>query len=1117
MYRKYISITVALCLMAMGGYAFAGPFPEKSTDPEIQAWHGFQSDWHNSGLLPGDGSNATHYSYPGPGDYNDYNDWNDPCCWDSEIKGAGRTGHRPPDSTVWACIEPKAAGPNVTGDVCCVRLSIMPWSYGGAPAGSWSMEFNQPGGDINCGLMIGLADKVNYDSVALNSYPVLNMHAGRVFTPGIPNVTNWNTTPPTIGTPAWWEGEGLWIGGGEWRFHGTGPCFGTINMYGGMIDVPKIRIWYGDVNLYGGLLYHNDTNTANFVISLKQTMNRIYVEGPSGIYPGGELRLKGNRSDQVWYYYDHGERICPCKSHGRLVVDYNGTDTSVTAVCTPGSAWNPTPINRAARVELTPPPILMWEPGRWVQKPGGSSGSHAVYFGLDFNDVNDATTGNPLDVYKGRQDPCSYDPGLLTFDTYYYWRIDEYNDAGDPCHPGSPWKGNTWWFKTKGFVSGDPVPADGTVGLSIPLQLSWSPGALTQPVNGHAVYFGTNFDDVSNSAVGNAAPLPGVSKYVQSPTIFPLSTLDYNLVADTDYYWRVDEINDTNFWKGEVWKFTNTNYFIIDNFDSYADTDAMLKAWTSDPCKSYQNQKISWEADVIRGGGGMRFHYNNGGWEGHAYGSYSEAKFEVNTLPAGGGDWTGGGALPDNDKARSLAISYIGGPYNDADPNYDRMYVAIQDDANKVGSIVLNRDTQAQRIGSSTQWDINLYDLNTPPNDVNLKSIKRLYIGFGVRGKTSGYYGEGTVIFDDIRLYQKRCVPAYTLTADLTGDCRTDINDVNVFADNWLAKQTMVTPKEPCNIDANLMLWYKFDDVCDTNALSVKDSSTKGKHGVVVNPPEDPTILWEPNGGFDGKGCINLKLGDLQAGDYNTLIVCPNTALNFAPDKNAITFSLWVNADVYIQTPPGSQWIRLITVFQDFNDKATDENEVVEIECPTPRPPMWSQGPITRFVLGPSGRENKPEVNEANALQMQMSNFGGGWNHYAFIADTNAHLMRIYHNGGLIAENNKVTASMFGKDPAHPVESFRIAKRCPGPYLHASENKTYTDTSWAGKIDDFRVYNYALSQAEVAWLGTVGHTGVVPFNNVANLKLSAPPDPNVVNFGDFAILAKDWLSQQWWP
>jgi hypothetical protein len=52
-----------------------------------------------------------------------------------------------------------------------------------------------------------------------------------------------------------------------------------------------------------------------------------------------------------------------------------------------------------------------------------------------------------------------------------------------------------------------------------------------------------------------------------------------------------------------------------------------------------------------------------------------------------------------------------------------------------------------------------------------------------------------------------------------------------------------------------------------------------------------------------------------------------------------------------------------------------------------------------------------------------------------------------------------------------------------------------------------------LTQAEIGWLGTRG-TGNVPFANASNLKNSSPDH---VNFGDLALLAKNWLVEQRWP
>jgi len=41
---------------------------------------------------------------------------------------------------------------------------------------------------------------------------------------------------------------------------------------------------------------------------------------------------------------------------------------------------------------------------------------------------------------------------------------------------------------------------------------------------------------------------------------------------DSTYYWRVDEVNNTNPdspWTGPVWSFTTANFLIIDDFEDY--------------------------------------------------------------------------------------------------------------------------------------------------------------------------------------------------------------------------------------------------------------------------------------------------------------------------------------------------------------------------------------------------------------------------------------------------------------------------------------------------------------------------------------------------------------------
>jgi hypothetical protein len=77
--------------------------------------------------------------------------------------------------------------------------------------------------------------------------------------------------------------------------------------------------------------------------------------------------------------------------------------------------------------------------------------------------------------------------------------------------------------------------------------------------------------------------------------------------------------------------------------------------------------------------------------------------------------------------------------------------------------------------------------------------------------------------------------------------------------------------------------------------------------------------------------------------------------------------------------------------------------------------------------------------------------------------------------------------------------------------------------NWAGYIDDFQVYDYALSAEEVAYITTDG-TGhiVLPLVSPANLNkdgsTSPLTDPNQkVDFRDMAIMEKQWHTQILWP
>jgi hypothetical protein len=69
-------------------------------------------------------------------------------------------------------------------------------------------------------------------------------------------------------------------------------------------------------------------------------------------------------------------------------------------------------------------------------------------------------------------------------------------------------------------------------------------------------------------------------------------------------------------------------------------------------------------------------------------------------------------------------------------------------------------------------------------------------------------------------------------------------------------------------------------------------------------------------------------------------------------------------------------------------------------------------------------------------------------------------------------------------------------------------------------MDDARVYNRALSQAEVAYLADTSPGDgqlYIPVTSPAELYSGEAAGSRKVNFKDFAVLSTTWLEEKLWP
>jgi hypothetical protein len=372
----------------------------------------------------------------------------------------------------------------------------------------------------------------------------------------------------------------------------------------------------------------------------------------------------------------------------------------------PKTAYFPDPADTAESVELDAD--LSWTGGFGAKL-------HTVYFGDNFDDVNNAAGGLP-------QGAATYDPGTLELAKTYYWRVDEFDAI-------ATYKSDVWSFTTQGAVS-NPNPSNGAVDVKQTQIITWSPSVFAAS---HQIYFGTDKDAVKNADTGSP-------EYKGTRDLGVESYDPAMLEWDTAYYWRIDEVNNTNPdspWTGILWSFTTANFLIVDDFESYNDLDPadpesnrIFNAWldgyddpTNGSLVGYDIPPFAEQTIVHSGNQSMPLFYDNSV-------GYSEATLTL-TYPR---DWTENGVS-------TLTIWFRGNSDNAA----ETLYVALN------GSAVVNHDNpNAAQINKWTQWNIDLQDF--ADKSVNLANVNTIALGLGNRNNPLAG-GSGTMYFDDIRLY----------------------------------------------------------------------------------------------------------------------------------------------------------------------------------------------------------------------------------------------------------------------------------------------------------------------------------------------------------------------------
>ena len=337
---------------------------------------------------------------------------------------------------------------------------------------------------------------------------------------------------------------------------------------------------------------------------------------------------------------------------------------------------------------------------------------------------------------------------LVGGEKYYIMAIWKEGGGGDHCQvawqgPSIPMRiviAGTYLSPYEPLSAYGANPSNGATGVEQAPALKWKPGLQTAS---HELYFGTTADAVKNATKTSA-------EFKGTRTLGAESYSPGTLAWQTTYYWRIDEVNNTNAkspWVGKVWSFTTADFAVIDDFEGYTDNDVAKEAIWQTWIDGYSAPTTNGaqvgnllppyaERTIIHSGRqSMPLSYDN-----VTTARNSEAQLPL-TYPR---DWTVEGVMV-------LSLWY----YAEAGNASERMYVSV---ANRTGApaIVYNDAANATTMPLWRRWVIPTQAFAN--QGINLRDVDRLVIGFGTKGSTAPG-GKGRMYIDDIGLYRSASEP----------------------------------------------------------------------------------------------------------------------------------------------------------------------------------------------------------------------------------------------------------------------------------------------------------------------------------------------------------------------
>jgi hypothetical protein len=291
--------------------------------------------------------------------------------------------------------------------------------------------------------------------------------------------------------------------------------------------------------------------------------------------------------------------------------------------------------------------------------------------------------------------------------------------------------------------------------------------------------------------------------------------------------------------------------------------------------------------------------------------------------------------------------------------------------------------------------------------------------------------------------------------------------ELEIMANTWLAEDDVITPTTDPNIIGGLTAYYPLNEGVGATAY---DSTPEPNDGTF----SDAGVTWITPG-LMGAGAVHVDGNSgsrIDIGNWNP--VAPN---------NQVTLAIW------------AKWGGPTTRSQGLIGKRD----------------AWStDGLMFMFEISPFGN-NQLSFRQFNAagtdvasVPVTMTDYIGRWTHLAATFDGTT--ATLYINGVDVNSG----PFYFGTGTS---ASMAIGN------THGSAGNVQTEV-FNGDLDEARIYNRALSAAEIAYLAdiTPGDNKLhVPVPSSAELYEAEAEGSRIVNFKDFAVLAGRWLTEDLYP